>query len=705
MVRFVSGPLAVVVGDIARVPVPQCFDNPVPPIQGLTRLAEYCSAMKEFLVSQDLCERTCAPKRLTSTSQEESCLLSLLAQVALSTTEGTLEKEVFDLYQLSIPDQALIIEATGKPPGWFPLVDGYDTLPELSVHASSMPTEVTEFVASHEHIILSGHQLSDLKNLLRLRFESGPGCNVATEADSLLGVEDVPQESFAVGTYTSIPTETFLEELSQEIEVHPISVYWLLKEGIEKESWRSLPEERRVATDRFTGLILQLLGHRWPKQIEANEPIPDWADADGIIPVTDGTSEKMLVDRVRKRISTEFQGGDVAAIEREFAEIMGKPLDQWLEVEFFKHHVKQFKKRPIAWQIQSGKYTHRTKPAFACLVYYHKLDGDLLPKIRTQYVGPLRQRFETELRGIEAVSVDTRSVRQDKRRVELEALIEELKDFETALQQVVVKGFSSKKLETLIAREKTDKWCSVDGIKDPPVNGDAFLRQERSYLPDINDGVRVNIAPLQEAGLLAANVLSDKDLNKAISDRAEWRADERRWCREGKLPQPGWWVAEKERVFQLPQEERQPFATPIEYSIASLLALLHEGKGSVEVYRLAGAYSLLALPDLLVKYAPSELAQEAKQWKKAFREVVKPELLRPTIKELAEKGVIGLRAEKGMSVTTLSDPNIASKIDCWVRADAFMALRAVEAMDRQTLHTVLQNFPEEELQALAQMMA
>lgn len=51
----------------------------------------------------------------------------------------------------------------------------------------------------------------------------------------------------------------------------------------------------------------------------------------------------------------------------------------------------------------------------------------------------------------------------------------------------------------------------------------------------------INIAPLQKAGLLAANVLSKKDIEKAIADRAQWRANERRWYREGKLPQPGWW--------------------------------------------------------------------------------------------------------------------------------------------------------------------
>jgi hypothetical protein len=36
-------------------------------------------------------------------------------------------------------------------------------------------------------------------------------------------------------------------------------------------------------------------------------------------------------------------------------------------------------------------------------------------------------------------------------------------------------------------------------------------------------------------------VLARKDVDKAIADRAGWRADERRWVREGKLPRPGWW--------------------------------------------------------------------------------------------------------------------------------------------------------------------
>ena len=338
----------------------------------------------------------------------------------------------------------------------------------------------------------------------------------------------------------SIPPETFLEELSQKLEIHPISVYWLLKEGIEKEGWRCRPEEQRITADRLTVTILRLLGHRWPKQIEAGELVPDWADRDGIIPLTEWAGEPTLLDRVRERMAADFAGG-VSRVEQEFAEVMGTTLERWLEAEFFKHHVKQFKKRPIAWQLQSGKFGKKSKPAFACLVYYHELDGDLLPKIRSQYVGPLRQRLETELRGIDATAEAQRTERQKKRRVDLDDWIQELIAFDAKLAAVAAEGFDSPGLKALLAKEKVDGWCSPDGVKPAPADREAFLRQEQGYLPDINDGVRVNVAPLQKIGLLAADVLAKKDLDKAIADRAEWRSDERRWCREKKLPRPGWW--------------------------------------------------------------------------------------------------------------------------------------------------------------------
>ena len=58
--------------------------------------------------------------------------------------------------------------------------------------------------------------------------------------------------------------------------------------------------------------------------------------------------------------------------------------------------------------------------------------------------------------------------------------------------------------------------------------------------PEADWGVRINIAPVQLAGLLVSDVLKAVDAKKAIADRTRWRSDERRWVRAGKLPRCGW---------------------------------------------------------------------------------------------------------------------------------------------------------------------
>jgi len=47
------------------------------------------------------------------------------------------------------------------------------------------------------------------------------------------------------------------------------------------------------------------------------------------------------------------------------------------------------------------------------------------------------------------------------------------------------------------------------------------------YEPLIDDGVRVNIAPLQKVGVLKHSVLAGKDVDRAIADRNRWREDDK----------------------------------------------------------------------------------------------------------------------------------------------------------------------------------
>jgi hypothetical protein len=431
-------------------------------------------------------------------------------------------------------DWRAVLEETGTPAGWYPLAAGYDSLPGNGSDQAIVPHEVLEWYQTlRRQEILAAELESTRANLKRL-YSAGPGTISALEDDGD-GAEEEAIEDGIGGAPIPISPETFLEELSHRLAIHPISCYWLLKHGTEEEGWRCPPEERRLWADRTTVTVLRLLGHRWPKEIETGEPVPQWADPNGIIPLTPVANALTLTDCVQQRLrADEIDASD-------FTELMGKPLDAWLATEFFKHHTKQFKKRPIAWQLQSGKFTARTAPAFACLVYYQKLNADTLPKLRSQYVGPMRQRLETEVRGILAVAGEARSDRQEKRRVELEDAIDELTAFDAKLEKVSREGFATPGLKEMLEAEPLDRWCSLDGKRPHPASTADLIAHESAYAPDINDGVRVNIAPLQKAGLLAADVLAKKDVDKAIAVRAEWRADERRWVREGKLPQPGWW--------------------------------------------------------------------------------------------------------------------------------------------------------------------
>jgi hypothetical protein len=204
--------------------------------------------------------------------------------------------------------------------------------------------------------------------------------------------------------------------------------------------------------------------------------------------------------------------------------------------------MRQFKYRPIAWHLASdpsvasggkgrGKGKGRSLPAFECLVYYHACSSDVLARIRTQYVEPLlraeRQRLDAARRS-----------NQETEGAQAQARIQELEEFNRRLQHVAEQGFAAPELEKALADEPLDRWSS-DGLIALPSRDD-LLRQEQRWRVDLNDGVRVNIAPIQQAGLLVADVLKAADAKKAIADRARWRSDERRWVRQGKLPRCGW---------------------------------------------------------------------------------------------------------------------------------------------------------------------
>jgi len=524
----------------------------------VAKLVEYAVSEKRVLISDDKREASFAPLKPDGHSSLGSMFWAwredrLGRAARLLTAEARLERIVIDRMKLGDAEVEDVIRDTGRPSAWLALLAGYDSVPTLGVMPIRSP-DLSDALAGAERRTVSAETLADLKRRLRALYEAGPGGEGDGEEETGVDENEAEEsESTESGARIPMPAETFLEELAQKLEIHPISVYWLLRDLREKDSVVSKPEFVRFVEDYLTVLVLRLVGHRWPREVEKGEPRQGWSDADGVIPLSEGTNEPTLIARMRGRLAADFGSEHAGTVEREILEITGKPLTVWLGSDFFMRHASQFKKRPIAWQLTSslgnngkrrGRGALQNTPAFSCLIHYHHVDADLLPKLRTQYVGPLRTSLQTELISLEKVR--ERSADQDARRLELEGKLEELKGFDARLEQVIVEGFASPALDKLAAKEPLDMWVSRDRRARAPETRDAFFAQERRYEPDLNDGVRVNIAPMQRAGLLAADVLAAKDVEKAIADRAEWRTDERRWCREGKLPHPGWWPAGKE---------------------------------------------------------------------------------------------------------------------------------------------------------------
>lgn len=124
------------------------------------------------------------------------------------------------------------------------------------------------------------------------------------------------------------------------------------------------------------------------------------ADEDGILPLsTDSWFADDVATRLEAFVCTVW-GKDtleenlqfiadslcLAAIKpvKKGGETSRETLRRYLSTQFYKDHLKTYKKRPIYWLFSSGK-----EKAFECLVYLHRYNEATLPRMRTEYVTPL----------------------------------------------------------------------------------------------------------------------------------------------------------------------------------------------------------------------------------------------------------------------------------------------------------------------------
>ena len=169
------------------------------------------------------------------------------------------------------------------------------------------------------------------------------------------------------------------------------------------------------------------------------------ADQNAIIPLTDQEWFKDdATDRLREFVQVvwgyeylqenlDFIAESLClhAIKPKKSESALETIRRYLSTQFYKDHLKTYKKRPIYWLFSSGKHK-----AFECLVYLHRYNEGTLSRMRTEYVTPLLGKYDAYAEQLEK-QVETAESTSDSNRFKKELAT-------LAKQQVELREFDDK---------------------------------------------------------------------------------------------------------------------------------------------------------------------------------------------------------------------------------------------------------------------
>lgn len=259
-----------------------------------------------------------------------------------------------------------------------------------------------DFIASP----LVNNELSIKSSFLKYNQE----CELNTEMMRKLEGENNNYFAQTLGLSSSIESDVSVEKISLLGNVH-----YLYKSAIDKNGlFRSETLSEfisyalgcmmgRYSLDR-EGLVYAHEGNKGFVELVTEGAYKTFpADEDGILPLMDSDwFDDDVTARVKEFVRTvwgeEHQQENLDFIAESLCLYAIKPkkgessldtIRRYLSTQFWKDHMKMYKKRPIYWLFSSGK-----EKAFECLVYLHRYNEGTLSRMRTEYVVPLLARYQ-----------------------------------------------------------------------------------------------------------------------------------------------------------------------------------------------------------------------------------------------------------------------------------------------------------------------
>lgn len=329
----------------------------------------------EYAIERNISEKNLIKLYKNFIRHKESLILSIIL------LETKIEEIIFELYSISNEDRERVYEDQGLIPGLFPIIQNFDKIPK------DLKIDLEELYLKIENKGLESKKLDILGNKIKDLYE-----------------KDNPSQVLDQLSY-----------LSLQLKINPIFVYNIINE-LELVNELNFKSELE---NFLTKIIIDIL--------EREET--------GIVLLKNPSDKEILFKRILTEIDEYFGENETDNIVKQITNLFGKSIDEWIEKNFFKNHISQFKKRPIIWHLSSEERS------FQCFIDYHKLSQNLLLILKNKYVEKKlafsREESKSITESLKNESSDSTIKELNKRYIEIEDSIEDLQKFSENLEKVI----------------------------------------------------------------------------------------------------------------------------------------------------------------------------------------------------------------------------------------------------------------------------
>ncbi|MCD2450193.1 BREX-1 system adenine-specific DNA-methyltransferase PglX [Methylicorpusculum oleiharenae] len=306
----------------------------------------------------------------------------LLTQVLLN--EAIINEKIFDVYDLTESDKALVLAKEGESIGGLP------------VSAEARTAYLAEEEATKEF------PLDNIRNF----------------------AEALPEKEFTAEDREAVESEfstlyqgnNTLEEFCIRHQINPINVwYWFKQSSV-------IPKQRMniLAMEFLADIVREIL----------------MEDDDGIVSLVPNAGEKILLDRIEEKFREK---GFSTAQFANFDSVLGRPLNEYLNKDFFAElsdHLKLFKQlpaTPFIWHLSSGP-----EQGFDCYIIIYKWSRDKLMRLRSVYI----EHRERALMNRQSDLANNDSADAQNEKDKIFKQLKEIDAFKVKIEELLAEGYN-----------------------------------------------------------------------------------------------------------------------------------------------------------------------------------------------------------------------------------------------------------------------